>query len=737
MRKVSKNEDLTDSDDIFSSKEYGKSGKRREKAKSTILANDILNIFIELTNPQDIIQINELKSLKASSDPKLILSKIEDILEQYNSSINRLCNQLKGHTQFLTRLVETPDLQSMFLISQQNGSLFLPETASKLALEQASRTSQLISSISDFTDTDTIIPDITDQLLSDIYTNNHISRVKNFLFNTHVSSSELSALLWQEILINDILSRIITKSKIGTFRTFASDSETINNSNSSNRQNNFDINSIRQQIKEELEQKNASKLQHMESQLRLQILNELNSDAATAESSIRNRIKSELKPQIEAKLKQQFDNEKSALERSLRVRIRNELEATLRPQIERELRRQIHKEIASDRSEYESSLRKQIKNELKPKIEAKLRPQIERECRSRILERMQPRIPNLNDTELETALRRQLRRELTPQIESELRPKIKSEVKEKMCNKHEPKLRETIRNELRPQIKRELKQRLMFEVRSELTPIIERELRPKITNELLPNIKRDVKAKLENKIRDELTPLLTNEIRADLKKELIPKITKQVKAQNEILLREEISNELRPQIANEIREEVTSKTKDELRKNIEKEITPKITQKNREIVENELKPILTRKITEKLQKSYEDKPRIDRETFELIRKAVGIDNVEYTRDNVITLCRQLANDVINIRKKINCGNTSIVKVFDGLIKQIKRLSKLLAKTKALLMSQEKKIAETQKRLNELLKWCKSLHKSFEEDKWKYDEIIHLQNSIEELINENL
>ena len=724
-----------ESDDIFSSNKCKSSVNRQSKSRVTISINDVLNVFIDSTDPQDIIQLGELKSLKASSDPKAVLNKIENLLDQYNSTINRLCNQLKGHAQFLTRLVETPDLQSLFLISQQNGSLFLPETAAKLALEQASRTSQLLSCIGQFSGTDdTPIPRIDDQLFGALLSGGRLTRVKEFLFRGSASTSELSAMLWQEIAINGILRRLAERSGFGAFVSFPGHARGERRSaNASLEQFGFDIESIRRQIKEELKQKNATKLLRMEEQLRAQVLAELRSGGSdAAEVSERKRANGEHKPKTEAKLRPQTEREfhnhslsenndrrenEIVLRKQLKKELKPKIEAKLRPLIEREVRNQLIREN-NDRRENEFILRKQLKKELKPKIEAKLRPQIERECQRQLLKSMQFRVPNgehqrQSASEHEASLRKAIRRELLPQLESELRQSLKSELKAELLRKHEPRLRASLSRELRPQLK------------LDLTPEIERELRPVIERELRAQIADEVTPKITKQVTSELTPKL----RASLKEELIPKITKQVKAQNEALLRDEIAKELRPRIAAEIRDEVTKQAKDSLRKSIERELVPRLSK--------DLEPAVARRVEDRLRKSFEDKPRIDRETFGLLRKATGLEDEEFTRDGALGLCRRLANEAITVRRRAKCGSTPLDKVFESMSNQIKRLGKLLAKTKGLLSSQEEKVTETQKRLSELLSWCRRLHESISEDKWKYDEIIRLQNSIEELINGKL
>ncbi|KAK8845087.1 hypothetical protein M9Y10_021265 [Tritrichomonas musculus] len=133
---------------------------------------------------------------------------------------NRLLRCLQGHVEFLTRLAESPELQSLFLVSSNSGETFLSETTKNLLAEQAARTSAFIfterkrnknhNSSGEDTDSPFSIRQLLDiEQFPNFDVQNRNSKLKILLDNNSadINNDELKELLIQEVSISSILRR--------------------------------------------------------------------------------------------------------------------------------------------------------------------------------------------------------------------------------------------------------------------------------------------------------------------------------------------------------------------------------------------------------------------------------------------------------------------------------------------------------------------------------------------------
>lgn len=163
----------------------------------------------------DVFANSQISSILNEPSLETQISYLVSFLKSRLSAIPRLCAQLRGHVDFLTRLAASPKLQSLFLISDHNGSIFLQETARQLLLEQASRTSQFISDYpqlfndASYERTSTINTSISfGNQFQHINPNERLQSIKKLLSDQIHDPQELSSLLLQEVLISSSLQRV-------------------------------------------------------------------------------------------------------------------------------------------------------------------------------------------------------------------------------------------------------------------------------------------------------------------------------------------------------------------------------------------------------------------------------------------------------------------------------------------------------------------------------------------------
>lgn len=124
-----------------------------------------------------------------------------------DSKINRLCAQLEGHVEFLTHLAANPDLQSLFLISNYSGKVLLPETARRLLLDQAARTTQLLVEFKKEDPEKSPFGDVDEILRLNVDPTERLQQISKFLEHNSFEYDELVILLRQEIMISGALRR--------------------------------------------------------------------------------------------------------------------------------------------------------------------------------------------------------------------------------------------------------------------------------------------------------------------------------------------------------------------------------------------------------------------------------------------------------------------------------------------------------------------------------------------------
>ncbi|OHT05135.1 hypothetical protein TRFO_27267 [Tritrichomonas foetus] len=168
-----------------------------------------INSLQERLVPSNISELSQLQRI--SEDPNLDtqISSLFTLQQKMLDSIPRLCSQLRGHVDFLTRLSSTPDLQSLFLISDQTGNTFLQETTRKLLLEQAARTSKLISS---YPSEETVFGTFDSKFNINRNQSNQFSKrienIQKLLEEDIEDPDELRSLLLQEVMVSSSLNNI-------------------------------------------------------------------------------------------------------------------------------------------------------------------------------------------------------------------------------------------------------------------------------------------------------------------------------------------------------------------------------------------------------------------------------------------------------------------------------------------------------------------------------------------------
>lgn len=118
---------------------------------------------------------------------------------------NRLCNQIYGHVEFLQRLSSDNNLQSLFLISQSSGKTFLGRSTRNFMIEQAARSSELISAL--ITDPESPFYSFQKTFSTNFDENKRYSLLKNVLSEEKLDIEELKAMLLQESFLTEILLR--------------------------------------------------------------------------------------------------------------------------------------------------------------------------------------------------------------------------------------------------------------------------------------------------------------------------------------------------------------------------------------------------------------------------------------------------------------------------------------------------------------------------------------------------
>ena len=131
----------------------------------------------------------------------------EKVETENNEVISRLRAQLAGHIDFLTRLVQAPEYQGFFLISDQTGKTFLDSATKNLLLEQSRRTTQLLSTLPANDKYGNEFANIDDILGHKIDLIKRSSTLSKLLNKNNCSEEEIKDMLLQETVITSILTK--------------------------------------------------------------------------------------------------------------------------------------------------------------------------------------------------------------------------------------------------------------------------------------------------------------------------------------------------------------------------------------------------------------------------------------------------------------------------------------------------------------------------------------------------
>jgi len=120
--------------------------------------------------------------------------------------VERLRSQLHGHVELLTRLIEMPEYEHLFLVSNHSGNTFLRESTHDILVEQARRTNELLSEVSNSNPEKSKTGDIYDVLSMNIDHKKRISMLKQLITSDDINQNEAKTLLIQEAGITSFLS---------------------------------------------------------------------------------------------------------------------------------------------------------------------------------------------------------------------------------------------------------------------------------------------------------------------------------------------------------------------------------------------------------------------------------------------------------------------------------------------------------------------------------------------------
>jgi hypothetical protein len=150
----------------------------------------------------------DIEMVRAEPNPSKALKPIRHTQSREIPSYERVCQQLRGHVEFLMHLVATPELLSLFLISEHDSTTMIPSTTQPLMLEQVSRTTKFLADLPD-SECAEIIPTIEAQLNFQFNPSRREEDLRRFIKQEVTDPHELSELLFQEIMICDAEQRFL------------------------------------------------------------------------------------------------------------------------------------------------------------------------------------------------------------------------------------------------------------------------------------------------------------------------------------------------------------------------------------------------------------------------------------------------------------------------------------------------------------------------------------------------
>ena len=184
-------------------------------SKIDLLFQFTLNTNQQPSTSQSPKQKSKLYQEEQTQNSRTFTQKLEEEaneeLARQQESINRLRKQLQGHAEFLTRLVQAPEYQNFFLISNQTGKTFLDTATKNLILEQARRTTELIYSLQQEGSYSDSLATIDDILGHKVDLNQRTRILSKYLSRNNCSLEDIQDMLLQETVITSFLAKAYDK----------------------------------------------------------------------------------------------------------------------------------------------------------------------------------------------------------------------------------------------------------------------------------------------------------------------------------------------------------------------------------------------------------------------------------------------------------------------------------------------------------------------------------------------
>ena len=121
-----------------------------------------------------------------------------------------LASMLRGHVEFLTRLAATPDLQSLFLVSQNTGRTFMSEATKDLVLEQATRTSKFLEELGKGDRSASPFGSVGEILDLGVDSKRRIDDITKVVEGRDIGADALKSVLLNEVTLTSALRRYAT-----------------------------------------------------------------------------------------------------------------------------------------------------------------------------------------------------------------------------------------------------------------------------------------------------------------------------------------------------------------------------------------------------------------------------------------------------------------------------------------------------------------------------------------------
>jgi hypothetical protein len=668
---------------------------KRSRVRQQIDVSELLDCVVKTSGNLTAIDRAEIEGFRTKPNVERILALIRQVDARQSPSYARVCQQLRGHVQFLSHLAESPELLSLFLVSQRDGGTMVPITAKNLMLEQAHRTTLFLAEAPE-NGAAQVVATIEEQLGIGFDPADREKNLRRFLEDKITDSRELTELLYQELVICDALQRFSAKLRGGAVGV--------------------DIDSVRRPHKDGVGSGKERPSGRIEAQIR-----------ARTENELRESIRAELREELERK-------------QAVRAQTDAGIVSEIRAQTERELRSQLREEITAE-------LLPQLSKRLRKDITAELTPQIRREVESTILADVQGKIRQETIQETRAQLRKEVIETLTPQITQDVRGKLEPQIREEVRSEIEERIRRDTRKQLtsviKAEVEAELKPKLTALVTSELTPKIEKEARVRLTQ----SIRNELQTELEGRLRDQLTQELRPVIENEQKRKLVPVLTRQIQSKLqprlEEKLRKEISAQEKTAAANEIetaRESLRAQLEQEMTRQFERRLEKERLQLESEVRENVRESLRLELLSERAPITAggpNESEFVD--LFGLICRANGDPSPEFSWPHLREEGRQLAGDVIQLREAFAFPTGPLVRFFSELQFENSHLGQLHTQTRSLLVRQAHMITELRKHAQSSAwaMWAKHVYALINGEHLKSDEVSVVKAAVEQSITHRL